>query len=118
MSTEGGAGVGLVPAQPGSLSKIGIACLAARGRRLLQSKEEAESWLRNGLDLLDTAYLLPGRNWSIPNDQPTKTGLPILDYVRQITLRTAQDFVSHYPLNPKQTTRLFREITLGLNKSF
>jgi len=45
------------------------------------------------------------------NRTEAASGLPI-------TLRTAQDFVSHYPLNPKQTTQLFREFALDLNRSF
>src|SRR5271166_3852883 len=42
----------LVAAQSTALSKAGAKSLAARGRNHLRDKEEAEEWLRKGLELV------------------------------------------------------------------
>lgn len=46
---------GLIPAQSAALSKAGPKSLAARSRRHLRDREEAEEWLRKGLGLRDMA---------------------------------------------------------------
>jgi hypothetical protein len=42
---------GLVPAQSATLARVGTQFLAARGRTELRRREEAEEWLRKGLEL-------------------------------------------------------------------
>ena len=41
---------GLVPVQPTALTKAGAKSLMARGRADLSAREEAEEWLKKGLD--------------------------------------------------------------------
>jgi hypothetical protein len=64
----------LVPVQTTALTKAGAKSLAARGRNHLRDKQEAEEWLRKGLELQNAgpeAFLLP-----VPNTT--------LEYIKQI----------------------------------
>lgn len=61
MSAEEQSSGPLVPASPGRLAPVGAGSLAARGRGLLRNKDEAESWLRKGLEFQESA---PADPWS------------------------------------------------------
>lgn len=90
MNTEGAAAARLVRIQPGSLSTLGTASLAARGLMLLRNAQEAESWLQKGRALLESAPAHPwGMSWGPinPYAQHTLAGklqITFPAYIRQV----------------------------------
>jgi TPR repeat protein len=99
MSTGEDKSSGLVPAQSTALSKAGAKSLAARGRNELRIKEEAEEWLRKGLELQEAAPADLHKSKAPANpyaDQPT--GLRQLEtaaaYIEQILAGTPPEMAA------------------------
>jgi TPR repeat protein len=70
----------LIPARPSALSAAGVKSLAERGRNHLRNKEEAEEWLRKGLQLQESAPE------ALSPEVQTK-----LEYIKQILAGTQPD---------------------------
>ena len=79
----------LVPVRSTALTKVGAKSLAARGRYHLRDKEEAEEWLRKGLELQDAAPADP--RWTGPID-PYAAPPPVLtEELRRIKREVEQE---------------------------
>ena len=85
----------LVPVQSTALTKAGATSLAARGRDRLREKEEAEEWLRKGLELERTEP-----ECLCPEMQTT------LEYIKQILAGTQPDVAAkNLGMTPDQQER-------------
>jgi TPR repeat protein len=75
MSADGEKQSALVPTQSTVLTKAGAKSLAFRGRAHLRDKEEAEEWLRKGLELQKAA---PPSHWPPAPVNPHAAPRPVL----------------------------------------
>lgn len=70
MNPDGATQQGLVPVGPVELARAGARSLTARGRADLRRREEAEEWLRKGLELRESAPTIPKDGPRSPNACP------------------------------------------------
>jgi hypothetical protein len=106
MSSDEQNDAALTPVHPAGLSNAGAKSLAARGRYHLRDKEEAEEWLRKGLELQDAAPADP--RWTGPIN-PYAAPPPILtEELRRIKREMDQEQLKRREDKLREAFRFFQ----------
>jgi len=89
---------GLVPSSSALPARVGARSLTARGRDDLRRREEAQEWLRRGMELSESAPSIPGRGphnpyaEPVPPEQLIRTITPT--YIEQVSAGVSPDLAA------------------------